>query len=868
MSWVTIIWSLLIGACVAIALPQLLIWIRQRGIVHLLFIIFTASIVATLSGELVLMRASSVEQFARVLQWRYLAIFVGFVAIVGFVRLYFGTGRWWLGIAACGVRFVCLVITFAFPPSVNLREITALRSAPLLGDTVKVPVGVVSPWSHLSELSSLLLLAFLVDASISLWRRGNPGDCRRAMIVGGSTTLFIALSSGMGTLIHLKSIQALPYLVSLPFVAVVVAMSLELSYDIFRAAKLAQQFQASEAALRESEARIELAANAANLGLWIWHIPGDEFWVTERWRKLFGFADSEPVTSDRWLQVVHPGDRERTKQLAQHMFEHGGEYENEYRITWPDGSTRWILGHGCVELDEPGKAAFARGVSRDITKRKIAEEELRESEARFRTVADSAPVLIWMSGPDKLCTFFNKGWLDFTGRTMEQELGKGWTEGVHADDLDHCLEVYGNSFNARQRFTMEYRLRRNDGEYRWVLDNGIPRFASDGAFLGYIGTCIGITERKQAEEKFRLVIDAAPNAMIMVDSAGVISFANAPAATVFGYSLSELIGRKIETLIPERLRDRHVGYRKGFLSQPSSRAMGAGRDLFGRRKDGSEFPVEVGLNPIHTTEGLFVLASVIDITARKQAELEHERQNIELVRVGRVAVMGELAASLAHEVNNPIGAIVANASAGERLLAAGKIGTEEMTELLADIVADGRRAGEIVQGIRTMVRKGKARRSLVQINDTIDSLLRIVRAEALGRNVTVTTEVDSDAGQVWGDPVQLLQVFLNLAMNAFEAMTALPSNALSLVIRADRNENGDVLVSVRDSGPGFPSGLAEQLFEPFFSTKAEGTGMGLAIARGIIEAHGGTISAENFDGGGACFTVRLPQAKEDNSQAA
>jgi len=411
-------------------------------------------------------------------------------------------------------------------------------------------------------------------------------------------------------------------------------------------------------------------------------------------------------------------------------------------------------------------------------------------------------------------------------------------------------------------------LRRNDGEYRWLLDNGTPRFASDGAFLGYIGCCIGITERKQAEEKFRLVIDAAPNAMIMVDSAGVISFANAPAATVFGYSLSELIGRHIETLIPERFRDRHVGYRKGFLSQPSSRAMGAGRDLFGRRKDGSEFPVEVGLNPIHTTEGLFVLASVIDITARKQAELERERQNMELARVGRVAVMGELAASLAHEVNNPIGAIVANASAGERLLAAGKIGTEEMTELLADIVADGRRAGEIIRGIRNMVRKGKARRSVIQIDDTIHDLLRIVRTEALGRDIKVTAEVDSDVGQVWGDPVQLLQVFLNLAINGLEAMTALPSNARCLVIRADRNENGDVLVSVRDSGPGFPSGLAEQLFEPFFSTKAEGTGMGLAIARSIIEAHGGTISAENFDGGGACFTVRLPQAKEDNSQAA
>jgi len=732
---------------------------------------------------------------------------------------------WWLGDATSDLLIAPLIILWSIASKRRWNRREAVEVGILLLLLFVLSEAVFGGWLTISAKN--YPIAFSCGA-IVIWTafRFTQRETATGIFILSAIAIWGTLH-GFGPFAEKTENQSLLALQYWTAVVTITAMALS--------AGMAERGRAEEA-LRESEARTNLAANAANLGLWLWNIPGDELWVTEKWRKLFGFADSEPVKFDRLLQVVHPGDRERMKQLVQHMFEHGGEYESEYRITRPDGSTRWILGHGSVELDERGKPAFARGVSRDITKRKIAEEELRESEARFRTVADSAPVLIWMSGPDKLCTFFNKGWLDFTGRTMEQELGKGWTEGVHADDLDHCLEVYGNSFNARQPFTMEYRLRRNDGEYRWLLDNGTPRFASDGAFLGYIGSCIGITERKLAEEKFRLVIDAAPNAMIMVDSAGVISFANAPAATVFGYSLSELIGRHIETLIPERFRDRHAGYRKGFLSQP--------------------------------TEGLFVLASVIDITARKQAELEHERQNIELVRVGRVAVMGELAASLAHEVNNPIGAIVANASAGERLLAAGKIGTEEMAELLADIVADGRRAGEIVQGIRTMVRKGKARRSLVQINDTIDSLLRIVRAEALGRNVTVTTEVDSDAGQVWGDPVQLLQVFLNLAMNAFEAMTALPSNALCLVIRADRNENGDVLVRVRDSGNGFPSGLAEQLFEPFFSTKAEGTGMGLAIARGIIEAHGGTISAENFDGGGACFTVRLPQAKEDNSQAA
>src|SRR5207237_1380464 len=362
--------------------------------------------------------------------------------------------------------------------------------------------------------------------------------------------------------------------------------------------------------LGESEARINLAAKAANFGLWFWNIRDDKLSVTEKWRKLFGFTESEPMSFARLLQVVHPEDRERMKQLVQQMFEHaGGEYESEYRITRPDGSTCWVAGYGSVESDERGKPAFARGVSRDITKRKMAEEELRESEMRFRTVADAAPVLIWMAGPDKLCTFFNKGWLDFTGRRLEQELGNGWADGVHREDFDRCLNIYKNSFDARRTFTMEYRLRRSDGEYRWVLDSGTPRFAPNGAFLGYIGSCIDISDRKRGEEKFRLVLDAAPNAMIMVDSAGVISFANAPAATVFGYPLSELIGCHVETLIPERFRDRHGGYRKDFHSQPSSRAMGVGRDLFGRRKDGSEFPVEVGLNPIRTAEGLFVLAS-------------------------------------------------------------------------------------------------------------------------------------------------------------------------------------------------------------------------------------------------------------------
>jgi len=766
---------------------------------------------------------------------------------------------WWLGDTTGDLLIAPLIILWSIASKRRWNRREAVEAGILLLLLFVLSEAVFGGWLTISARN--YPIAF-ISGPIVIWMafRFTQRETATGIFILSAVAIWGTMH-GFGPFVGETENQSLLALQSWTALLTITAMALS--------AGMAERGRAEEA-LRESETRMSLAADAANLGLWIWNVPGgDERWVTEKWRQLFGFADSEPVTFDRFLEVVHPGDSERVKQVVQHMLEHGGEYEIDYRITRPDGSIRWIASHGSVEFDERGKPVLARGVSRDVTKRKIAEEELRESEARFRTVANAAPVMIWMAGPDKLCTFFNKGWLNFTGRSLEQELGNGWAEGVHGEDLDRCLDVYQNSFNARQPFTMEYRLRRQDGEYRWVLDSGTPRFAPDDAFLGYIGSCIDITERKLAEEKFRLVLDAAPNAMLMVDSAGVINFANAQAATVFGYPLSELIGRYIETLIPERFRDRHVGHRKGFLSAPSSRAMGVGRDLFGRRKDGSEFPVEVGLNPIHTIEGLFVLASVIDITARKEAELQHQLQNMELARVGRVAVMGELAASLSHEVNNPIGAIVANASAGQRLLAAGKIRTKGLTELLADIVADGRRAGEVIQGIRNMVRKGEARRSLTPIGDTIRQLIRIVHADAIARDVKVTAKVGlgPDAGQVWGDPVQLLQVLLNLALNALEAMSDMPPDARRLFIQAGRDGNGDILVSVRDTGPGFPAETAEKLFEAFFSTKSDGTGMGLAISRSIIEAHGGTLSGENCDGGGACFTVRLPQAKEDDSQA-
>src|SRR5262249_42392049 len=243
-----------------------------------------------------------------------------------------------------------------------------------------------------------------------------------------------------------------------------------------------------------------------------------------------------------------------------------------------------------------------------------------EIDDRFRSLADSAPVLMWMSGVDAGCTFLNKGWLDFTGRSLEQELGDGWSQGVHADDLKACLRLYLDAFQARRQFEMEYRLRRHDGEYRWIRDTGVPRIASDGEFLGYIGSAYDITELKQAEDRSRQMLEAAPNGMIVVTREGAIAQVNAAVEAIFGYPREELMGRSIETLVPDRFRSEHPDARRGFLAHPTARGIGVGRDLLGRRKNGSDVPVEIGLTPIATAGGSFVLASVIDITGRKETE--------------------------------------------------------------------------------------------------------------------------------------------------------------------------------------------------------------------------------------------------------
>ena len=732
MSWITIVWSMTVWGCLTLAILHLVIWFKQGDqFAFLLFSVIGTSVAAIAVCELLAMHAQSPEQFGRVVWWAHLPVFFAVVSIVGFVRLYFGAGRAWLGYVACGLRLLDLIMNFLSVPNLNYKEITGLRHLTVFGgETISIAEGAENPWIKISELSSLFLLLFVVDASVTLWRRGQRAERRRAAVVGGCMIFFILVGAGHSALIEAGLIQS-PYLISLSFLVIVAAMGYELTSDVVRAEQLARQLQASEAALRDNEQHMSLAASAAELTMWMWDIPRDEFRTMGEGGTLSSCTKSDKINFDRFLEKVHPEDRDAIRQAVAKAVNDGGEYESEYRFVLPDGQVRWMAGRGRIEFSDR-KAVVMRGVSLDITR------------------------------------------------------------------------------------------------------------------------------RKQAEERFRLVVEAAPNAMIMIDAEGKIDLANAQVESVFGYTRQELVGHPLEMLVPEWFRFYHPGHRSAYVAEPKTRAMGAGRELFGRRKDGSEVPIEIGLNPIRTSAGLFVLASILDITERRQAELEAARQRTELTHLSRVALMGELSGSLAHELNQPLAAVLFNAQAAQLLLTQDGADPNELQEILREIVEENKRAGEVIRRLRALLRKGETQLEPLDINELVNRVLSLMRSDFINHHVVVRTEVTPDLPAVDGDDVQLQQVLLNLLVNGCDAMAEVKAIERRLLVRTGLTDGEVVSVSVADQGCGIPHEKMERIFEPFFTTKAQGMGLGLAVCRTIISAHGGKLWATNNAGYGATFQFTLP----------
>ena len=257
----------------------------------------------------------------------------------------------------------------------------------------------------------------------------------------------------------------------------------------------------AEEARRQKEVELDKTEKLAKVGAWQWDPETDTVTWSEELYRIAGLDPAQPAPTYKDHPKIYTSESfERLNRAVEESLRTGTPYELDLEMIRSDGTSRWLIGRGEAKQDDKGRILQLHGTVHDITERKQAEFALRESEERFRLVANSAPVMIWMSGTDKLCTYFNKPWLDFTGRPLSSELGNGWAEGVHAEDLKRCLEIYSRAFDRREEFRMEYRLLRHDQKYRWVSDTGVPRFSSEGSFAGYIGSCIDVTEQRLAVE--------------------------------------------------------------------------------------------------------------------------------------------------------------------------------------------------------------------------------------------------------------------------------------------------------------------------------------------------------------------------------
>jgi two-component system sensor kinase FixL len=372
MSWITIVWSMNAAACLTLAAIYLVVWCKQRQVLaHLVFSITAVAAAAIAGFELAMMHAGTVGQYEALIRWIHVPVWVLTVAFVAFVRLYLHAGRPWLAWSICGLRTMVLILNFILTPNLNFRRITSLRHFSWWGsEMISVPFGVANPWGLLSLVSLLLLLIFFVDATITVWRRG---DRRRALVLGGSMIFGAILAWHVPLVIW--GIIDIPFFLCFAYSGIVAAMGYELSYDLLHAAQLARQLQASETELRETQERMELAANAAELGMWMWDIVRDEVWITDKGRALLGFAPLEKIDFNRFRSRLHPEDRESVLQAVEKSLRTGAEYESEYRAVLPDGQVRWIAGRGQVEFNCDGQPVRMRGVAVDITKRKQAEEQ-------------------------------------------------------------------------------------------------------------------------------------------------------------------------------------------------------------------------------------------------------------------------------------------------------------------------------------------------------------------------------------------------------------------------------------------------------------------------------------------------------------
>ena len=390
--------------------------------------------------------------------------------------------------------------------------------------------------------------------------------------------------------------------------------------------------------------------------------------------------------------------------------------------------------------------------------------------------------------------------------------------------------------------------------------------ARDGGEPIFVGIIRDITDRKAAELaqreselRLRSIIDTVPDAIVVIDSQRAIQSFSPAAEQLFGYDSAEVIGQNVNILMPSPYREAHDSYIERYLSTGERRIIGIGRVVTGRRKDGETFPMELQVGEFAFAGGRYFTGFVRDLTERQEAERRIQDLQAELLHASRLSVMGQMASTMAHELNQPLTAVANYLEAARQLLVSGVGGRERINDMMEKAIAQVQRAGDVIRRLRGFVSKGETERRVQSLNQLVEEALALALVGARQSRVRTSLELDQTLPPVLVDHVQIQQVVLNLVRNAVEAMEEVERRELTIGTRAIPQQ-GMAEVIVADTGPGIAPELSDSLFQPFVTTKAAGMGLGLSICREIVEAHHGRLTMAPAPSGGAVFRVTLPIA--------
>jgi PAS domain S-box-containing protein len=617
---------------------------------------------------------------------------------------------------------------------------------------------------------------------------------------------------------------------------------------------------------RRREAYLAEAQRLSHTGSFGWKPgSGKHVWSNETYR-IFEYGSAEKITLDRIVGRVHPEDRSFVLELIERVSTSGDAIDCEYRLLFPDNRVKYvrILARPLETVSD--ELEFAGAVI-DITEAKLAEEKIRLSERELRTLIEAIPAYVATTLPDGSVDFTSQSWLDYTGFSREQGMHWGWANAIHPEDFDRVVANWNAALAAGTPVEHEVRFRRGDGTYHWFLYRGLPLRNDGGNVVRWYGTLVNIDAMKETESALQMreheligIIEIIPSMLWSTSPTGEPTHNSQRLLEYVGASLEEFASRGwLSFLHPEDREESAKAFSRAIETGESYNAIHRVR-----RTDGEYRWHQTRGEPLRDPHGKIIqwYGLSVDIDERKRAEDHLRDARTKLSTASKIATVAELSASIAHELNQPLMAVLGNAQAAKRWLAANPPDLTETNASIERILKDIRSADEAMQHIRALFKSEPYEKSDENVVDIIRESLRFVHEDPNKREVRIDWSIEDSLPLICVDRIQTQQVFINLITNAIEATDG-SANTARILFRAFVTKEHEVTVQVVDNGTGLED--TEKIFDAFMTTKTKGMGIGLAVSRSIVEAHGGRLWAKNSLDGGATFTVALPMASKGES---